>query len=161
MFPAQFGLNWLQRQAKDLRTPSLVFTPSLPDAGGYFYHPQKAELLVDGKLCSLERGILLVVPCEDQQQEANSIAHEWRHYWQWFNMTRKFRSAVFHMDREYWREIKRFFKHPRELDALIFSNRVAPSYTTDLWLVWTGHGEHRKRRPTVHGPYMEKTHEIQ
>lgn len=129
-------MTWLMRHDRGLWTPNLVFTPNLPGAGGYFYRPQKGELLVDGYHRDLRHGILLVRESKDEHDLANAIAHEWRHYWQWFNMEHKFPAMRFDMNAEYWSEIKRFFKNPRELDALVFSHKVAPCRTSEIWLEW-------------------------
>ena len=130
------GLYWLQRKAKQLSTPELVFVPALPSAGGYFYRPERAELFINGKPYSLRKGVLMVVENVDMGILTNSIAHEWRHYWQWFNLGRYLHSEEFNTKVDYKREIQRFFKHPRELDALIFSYKVAPCWVSELWISW-------------------------
>lgn len=128
-------MKWLQHFAKDLLTPRLVLVEQLAGCGGFFWAPEKKEVFFDGTYHPLDRGILVVLEAPDSATVSNAIAHEWRHYWQWFNRAH-WAARAFRTDQPYKKEILRFFRSPMELDALIFSHKVAPCEVSEIWLRW-------------------------
>ena len=124
-------MTWLTRTAKDLARPNLVLVERLEGRGGEFWCPDKRELLIDGKYHDLRHGMLLVLEDCESAVLANSIAHEYRHYWQWYNAPH-WRATPFHVDRPYKSEILRFFRSRMAMDALLFSHRVAPCWVSEM-----------------------------
>ena len=138
------GLYWLVRKAKDLVVPRVVFIegPALEEgASGCYYHPFWGEMVefATGRLISLESGLLVLPTAVDDEGIwgknglPETLAHEWRHHWQWFNQVHC-RAATWTGRIPYQEEIVSYFGHPREMDALLFSHSVAPSEITKMWL---------------------------
>lgn len=129
-------VNWLRKYDRSLVVPEVVFTPKLVlaghgEVGGAYYHPARGELLVDGKAIDRAFGVIVVSLVSNLPA---TIAHEWRHHWQWH------RGVSF--DHRRWREeilyedaIREYFQgSSSELDALRFQNQVAPDETSRHWL---------------------------
>jgi hypothetical protein len=77
-------LNWIRKKVdKSIPIPEVVFHP-LDGCAGKYYHPEKYELYdLDGKPYLMRYGVIVVNPeCELVQ---TTIAHEWRHHWQYYN----------------------------------------------------------------------------
>jgi len=127
-------LRWIHKQAKDLPYPDVLYVPKLKNKSGCFYHPNtKRELLVGNRIYDLTKGLILISEEYDSNELANTIAHEWRHYWQ-FCRTGKIHGIPFNNKIPYQKAIKQFFEYPIEKDALLFSHKFAPSPMSDYWM---------------------------
>ena len=132
-------LDWLARKAKDILLPHLVFVESLEDGNSACcYRPYKGEMQVGNVFVPFDKGLILV--SESQMKFGsleNTLAHEWRHHWQWFNFPRAGYSTKFNADATNYKDaIIKFFKDPKEYDALVFSHKVAPDRTSRTWIAW-------------------------
>jgi len=136
------GLYWLQRKAKDLIKPRVLVVPgyAFEKYPGCYYHPRKEGYGVyfEGRFILLDRGLIIVSESVDRDKDflASTLAHEWRHHWQWFNF--KYRKPVVGFDYAipYPEAIVKFYRNRKELDALLFSHEVAPCDLTRLWKSW-------------------------
>lgn len=126
-------LGWLSRHDKDLPLPELVFASRLAGCSGYYARPGRCESFVGGKGFDLTGG-LIVCGETDAREAANTIAHEWRHHWQIFHMGLKDSLTRFNETIDYDSAIREFFKDWREMDALLFSHRRAPSPISHSWM---------------------------
>jgi hypothetical protein len=129
-------LNWLHRKAKDLIIPALLIVPQYAwrKFPGCYYHPQSGEIEFRGHFTPLSNGLIIASEITDWCPGgfASTLAHEWRHHWQWFNMTRG-KGATWDPTLPYDKAIVKFFESKIELDALLFSHAVAPCEETRIW----------------------------
>jgi hypothetical protein len=119
-------LSWLARRDKWVPLPELVFTN---DGNalytGAYYRPQNWTLKINNKEICAKRGII-IINCEVYKFSVEAtLAHEWRHHWQWFNgmipETPIDTSSLCWSDLDNWKKsIKTYFKQPHEMDALRF-----------------------------------------
>src|SRR3990167_108469 len=78
-------LNWLKKYDKSLSLPLVLFIEDM-EHNGLYYEPQNREIIVENKLYSVEKGVLLIRLSDREDADvAATIAHEWRHHWQRFN----------------------------------------------------------------------------
>ena len=123
--------GWLHKYLPALPQPVVVYGPSRPDAEAVYYRPWRGEVEVLGRFFPGDRGIILLA---EPECVANTLAHEYRHHWQWHFGLRGV-STKFDPDVEYWAEIKRYFNDSAlERDALFFSHQVSPSWASELWI---------------------------
>jgi hypothetical protein len=127
-------LRWIHKKAKDLLYPDVLYVPKLENKSGCFYHPnKKQELLVGNRIYDLSKGLILISESDDSRELPNTIAHEWRHYWQFCKMG-KIKGIPFDNKIPYQKAIKKFFEYSIERDALLFSHKFAPSPLSDYWM---------------------------
>ena len=124
-------LGWLSRRDKGLPLPLIIFTPKLNGCSGYYSRPQNTESLVDGKFINLTNGLIV---CEEDDGVDGTIAHEWRHHWQLFHFGKNDNPIQFDESIDYDLAIKKYFKDRMELDALLFSHRIAPNHSSEYWI---------------------------
>ena len=129
-------LGWIARRAKDLPLPNIVFTSKLPDCGGCYYKPQHGGVYVDLVRYDLSHG-LIVIADDGDDHTGSTIAHEWRHHWQLFNLGDCKAigwGSVLASSVNYEAAIKRYYRgSSTEMDALLFQHKYSPSKTTDYW----------------------------
>ncbi len=129
-------LNWIRKFDKSLINPTVVFS-SLKWASGLYYHPEKDEICIDGKFYHLGCGLIEVSNFNNEtaKETAGTIAHEWRHHWQYFNLPKEkvgFEWPKSYNELEYNEMIVKYFTlNPLEMDALRFQKRY--SYVYENW----------------------------
>ncbi len=126
-------LNWLRKGSKEIPLPNIVFTSELTEYSGIYYRPERDELRIGNRYYDLVKGLIGVSTNDDDsflykrddKTILKTIAHEWRHHWQYF--TRKFyveEGTVFQDDGDYDQSIVRFHSsNVNEMDAFLFSIR--------------------------------------
>jgi hypothetical protein len=128
-------LRWIGKQAKDIILPPILFIPRTIGCGAYFCIPRDSERLINGRYYDLSKGLIVVGEHNNSNETSNTIAHEWRHCWQFFNVKNAFKTVQkFNYKISYEKAIIEFFKSPKELDALLFSHKFAPSPVSDDWI---------------------------
>ena len=132
---ASLELNWLSRSEKSLILPVVVFTEKVTSYGGMYHTPRKGEVLIQEKYYPLDKGLIEI--STHFNDDANSIAHEFRHHWQFLNGW-KLQDGIpwdFSFSPEnYERNIKLYFTSSKsEMDAFLFQCKMTKSYTNDYW----------------------------
>lgn len=124
-------LGFLQRIDKALILPRLAFDPSCESAGAY-YSPQRGEVFL-GAWHPLDSGVIV---CSEKFGDANvaaTLAHEWRHHWQFCRGIRFDNQPWIGAD-DYDSELRNFFaESATERDALRFEMRIAPCGNHEPW----------------------------
>jgi hypothetical protein len=127
-------LNWIAKREKGIAQPLVVFENI--DAGGYYYNPEKGEILLNEKYYPLDKG-LIVVDVSAPEEIVNTISHEWRHHIQFIN---GIEMEVIEWDNDidnYEQNIIDYFTRSwTEMDALLYSNKYAPTECTLTWQQW-------------------------
>jgi len=130
-----FELNWLHKKDRAISMPRLVFFAA-PDCGGLYYYPDNREKLIGDKYFPLDCGLIVISPNEDGAFMAHSLAHEWRHHWQFFERGLT-GGSKWHNNGNYEKAIISYFRrHLHEWDALLYANRMAPCSTSLEWERW-------------------------
>lgn len=129
-------LNWLAKADKDILLPIVVFADIQYE--GYLCKPEKKEVLIDGRYYSLNRGIIVMNDMQNDDDIPATLAHEWRHLWQFYN------SFVY--DGKDWntndkisyrkRIIEFFTTSYHEYDALLFELNKSPYDLNREWHEW-------------------------
>jgi hypothetical protein len=126
-------LNWLSRLDKHLLLPDLEFC-SLKGMGQAAYFRPKTTLIRWNRETRIHNGKIIVDPSESTSVEA-SMAHEWRHHWQFFQGRLGKSQIPDDWQENYWMKIKEYFTiHPWELDALRFELKMFPVDLSRLWM---------------------------
>jgi len=131
-------LHWLWERDKWLPLPDLVYRQDGSGSGVYYPPDPSPFFLEDGNTIAGLNGIICVSPDHNDTEEAvaNTLAHEWRHHWQWHSgkpWTPQ-RWAQCSAD-EYLGNIAAYYLRSRmEMDALLFSVRAAPSELSSEWV---------------------------
>jgi hypothetical protein len=134
--------RWIGKKAKDLILPSVLFVPRISWCSAYFCLPENSERLINGRYYDLSKGLIVIGEHNDSNETANTIAHEWRHCWQFFNVKGAFKIIQkFNYKISYKKAIVKFFKNPNEFDALLFSHKFAPSPVSENWLDMIHHSQ--------------------
>jgi len=124
-------LNWL-RKDKDIFLPKIVFA-TMDGCGGFYAHPEENEYYFNGTYYDRVKGILFIDDTNDDSFVVNTIAHEWRHHWQ-FVSGFGFDHVELNCGLEYKDMIIDFFKSSwTEMDVLLFSLEM---YLGDEALEW-------------------------
>lgn len=129
-------LRWLARKDKYIRFPEVVFANI--ESGGIWIYPSKKEKLIGDRYYPLDLGIIVVNEEFGDEHEA-TIAHEWRHVWQYYNWGER---GVHHPwgiepHLSYREQIVNYFANDvRELDALLFEVKIAPRPHALQWYEW-------------------------
>ena len=122
-----FELNWVRLKCdKSIPMPEVVFY-SLDDCAGKYYHPENHELYdVDGKPYHMRYGVIVVDP--DTPLIHTTIAHEWRHHWQYYHGIEFEISSI--VDNESYNEslLQYVTGSKTELDAIRFEYKYAGTY---------------------------------
>jgi len=130
-------LNWLRKGNKEIPLPEIVFD-IIVDFGACHWPRQNDEVMVGNRFYDLtDRGLIVINQkySDDGGWVLNSIAHEWRHACQKFHG--HILHSIFPREGDYKENTIWYFKsHWWEMDALLFSLKVAPDETSTLWLEW-------------------------
>lgn len=123
-----FELNWVRlRCDKSIPMPEVVYHP-LDNASGQYYHPENNELYdVDGRPYSMRYGVIVINPeCELIH---TTIAHEWRHHWQYYHGIEP-EISISKVDNENYDEslLKYFTDSRTEWDAIRFEYKYAGTF---------------------------------
>jgi hypothetical protein len=130
-------MNWIRNKIdKSISLPPIE-TASMEDCGAKMIYPIDMEYFTYGKYYDLSKGLILISDIFDSDDKdiANSIAHEFRHYWQYLNGWEVGMGKKFSQDIEYDNAIVKYFSESYiEWDALTFSHKYAPSDLSTSWL---------------------------
>lgn len=125
-------LRWLKPD-KTIKAPLIVYAEEYSSFGGFFIKPEKCEYLFEGSYISADNGIIAIT---QEGDEANTIAHEYRHLWQYTNGW-DLNSIGWNNPVDYKQGIIEYFiKSSSEMDALLWSQAKAPCDWPEQWLVW-------------------------
>ena len=103
--------------------------------GGYFHFPRKKEVLIGNEYYPADRGLIVISELYSERIES-SIAHEWRHLWQYYQEGKPEYISQWNLKSPLSYEkqiINHFIFDYREYDALLFQLKKAPD---DLALEW-------------------------
>jgi hypothetical protein len=127
---------WLRRGHKEIPLPEVIFEEI--ETGGLYYHPDKKEVLINGVNRDLSKGLIIIDPNHNDKFVLNTIVHEWRHHWQYFQgFNMGLVGAPYRWRGNYKSEIQRFFKLNKiEMDALLFAIKKAPDDISLEWMEW-------------------------
>lgn len=128
-------LHWLYKLDKFLPTPILVFDYE-KEYGGYYLHPEKTEYQIGDSFFNCKNGIIVVSTAFDHNSLQNTIAHEYRHHWQ-FCKGWIYDGIGWNLpsEEDYDITLKNFFNSSKsEMDAYLFSVKVAYDKVMEYWL---------------------------
>jgi hypothetical protein len=108
-----------------------------PDYGGYYLEPERTEYQIGDSFYDCIKGIIVISTLFDFVDLKHTIAHEYRHHWQfhkgWIYDGKGWNTPL--EDYDYEDIIKRYFNSSVcEMDALLFSIRTAYDKTLDYWM---------------------------
>ncbi|GAH39444.1 unnamed protein product [marine sediment metagenome] len=129
-------LHWLAKADKYILLPPVIFA-DIP-YGGYFRLPEKKEVVIDDKFYPADRGLIVISENYSSHVES-SIAHEWRHLWQYYKRGKPKWIATWNLKSpfSYKNQIVIFFmSDPSEYDALLFQLKKAPDDVARQWYEW-------------------------
>lgn len=123
-------LGWLAKGDKSLFLPELVFA-EIP-TGGCYHAPEHGVNEEYG--CDARKGIIVVSTLYGSEVVAATLAHEWRHHWQWWSGI-KFDYVPWIGEEDYDSELRAYFKRSStERDALRFEMKKAQAPHHDEWM---------------------------
>jgi hypothetical protein len=131
--------RWL-KGPKWLPAPTIVVASKTfcGNCDGMCFFPRK-EVFVDGRYYDARNGLLMI----SEVAHAGTLAHEYRHHWQWFAGYRKYDGASFECPvggdyATYRAAIVRYFAKSRyEWDALLYEIVKAPENNpAHNWMDW-------------------------
>ena len=126
-------LNWLRGRDNDIPLPKIVIVNNYIYAGAYF-HPRNDYVYNNGRIVDLKKGLIAI--CSELDDPGSTIAHEWRHHWQFFNGI-DFDNIQFDHDKCYKNEtIKYYCNSKTEMDALLFEIKMYPDDDNQLYYEW-------------------------
>lgn len=127
-------INWLKFFPKDVILPDIVVIGEHNyDYGGCYYKPEWAEICVEGRNYSLEKGLIVV----RDDQDGSTLAHEFRHHLQRVYYGIEFPSQEFNFDIPYKDAIIKYFTSSWiEMDALLYELSKKPTDTNLEWYEW-------------------------
>lgn len=129
-----FELNWIAKKTITITKPVIAFENI--DYGGCYYPPSKCEILVNDRHYTLDKGLIIINPTETKEI-VNCIAHEWRHHLQFMTGIKPESIEWDYKNGDYEQSIIDYFtKSKTEMDALLYSNKYAPSELSILWQQW-------------------------
>lgn len=134
---ASLELRWLSRHDKDILLPEIVFTADMENAAGSrccgcYWRPEENEYLIGDKFVPFDRGVI-AINTEDPELIRGTIAHEWRHHWQFYHDLLPPAAASWDFGgSNYDAKIRRFFRsRPHEMDALRYQLKHAPDWCSE------------------------------
>ena len=143
------GLNWLRRINRHLPSPTLIITDDTgKGTGGFYVAPYQKDHDHHGVHVPASRNGTIVCMnfSHTYWDHAATIAHEWRHHYQYWRGQKPIISQLKRQDETYEEHIARYFStSATELDALQFECVVAPEQE-NLWRrANVDHYIHRRR----------------
>lgn len=135
-FPS-LELNWLPMSLrKGISTPRIVYgDPGFPCGGVHYGRTPYRRILVGTDIDTKEGSVLWI--SDPEQESQHTLTHEWRHHWQnesGWDISGPWPYHHQEIREDYEREIKRYFRMPYELDALLFQHRHEPDDLSDYWM---------------------------
>ena len=132
-------LGWLSRRDKSIPLPLLAFTSDSDfneDASGSYYHPESQGYDLFGTTVDVGQALIVIgldhIDYEKRWLEA-TLAHEWRHHWQWYNWSYwPDTPARMNKDISYEDATAQYFATPQERDALWYECLMGKS-DLSLW----------------------------
>jgi len=121
-------LHWLWKKDKDLCIPEIIIGNNSQISGCY-YHPTRDQILLSDEIVDLSKGVIFIDESNiiNEEHFSQTLAHEWRHHWQYFNTCEYYECPFIFDDCDYYECIVRFFKYNYyELDALLFELKSHP-----------------------------------
>lgn len=129
--------NWLPNSLrKGLSTPRLVIVDR-NDCGGFCCQPTLERCVHPWVEMDVAEGAVIGVS-SNELDIAGTLAHEYRHYWQWFSYSKSMAQSVWnHRSTDYKAAIISYFRsYWWEMDALKFQLKYAPDDVSRLWWDW-------------------------
>lgn len=130
-------LRWLRRYDRHLVVPEVVFVDGLKtewgqECGGYYAPPEKRIFDIGGHEVDGRFGVIAVNSSEAGSIPA-TLAHEWRHHWQWHRGI-EFDHVAYDVS-DYEASIGNYFRSSRtEMDALLFEHKVARGWVNEYFM---------------------------
>ena len=126
--------RWLARRLRHLPVPDVVYVDSLK-VGGFYHPPTEDPIFHRGVVAPPARNGLIVVGVHYDDVDPSTLAHEFRHHWQYHNGI-EFDHIPLNSDVEgdqWWDHIYDYFtKSKTENDALMFEYRVAKNWSNEM-----------------------------
>lgn len=108
------------------------------EVGGLYAQPEKDEIFIDGHFYPMDKGIIVISTEQGEDIDA-TLAHEYRHHWQFVNGWRydgigRWANVP---GQNYEEKIINYFMQSRsEMDAHLFSMKYAREDYTMIWQEW-------------------------
>lgn len=130
-------LRWLMRRHKDLTVPRVYIGPLEGYAGFYIAPEETEEEFPDGTTIDCRRGIIASAPQPAGMRLESTLAHEFRHHWQQFNLREPYDWPKLTPGADHKQEMVEYFTTSRmEEDALLFECKWAPDDVNMQRLDW-------------------------
>ena len=130
----ELGLDWLSRKLRHISKPPVYYIED-SDQSGFYINPQRGVYEYKGKEFDMCNGLIIIN--YDDGDIASTLAHEFRHHWQWCRFGESaYENYVdyFSLTGTYEEKIKQYFNYNQiEHDALMFEVMVAPNETNLYW----------------------------
>ena len=129
-------LHWLAKADKYILMPPVIFADIA--YGGFFHFPRKKEVLIGNEYYPADRGLIVISEIYSEHIES-SIAHEWRHLWQYYQRGEHILKSKWNLESplSYKEQIIGFFLSDSfEYDALLFQLKKAPDDVARQWYEW-------------------------
>lgn len=131
-------LGWLSK-GDGLCWPEMVFDAESDNFSGQYFHPEENAFLYvpDGRRFSLKKGLILISCSGDKDINdiETTIAHEYRHHWQYHNWGEEKTSISFdHDDDRAMKLLKHYSGSFQEFDALRFEIQKCGSKTHESFI---------------------------
>ena len=128
---SSIDLNWLSRHNRALPIPKLVVDDFASDDSGHYIPPDDAWIVFSDITVDCRNGVIVISGLDFLP---STIAHEWRHHWQWYRGWNIFDGQQqVTQDTTYKQQIKRYFRIPCENDALRFERTMYPDHLNGEW----------------------------
>lgn len=133
-------LRWLKPD-KGLSLPLIVMANWRSDYGGCYHRPWPYQYEINGRFYDGAKGIIEIVDTAKDKLSISTgsiIAHEFRHHWQWHQgLAAGNTENAYNPDIDYKSTIINYFmKQPKEMDALMFEQKMYPCDVTREWAEW-------------------------
>lgn len=128
-------LHWLSKRDRTLPLPNLIYTKTF--VGGYYCRPDPTrEVYDDDGIPHDCRNGLIVISTEFEGDVA-TLAHEWRHHYQFYHGIELNSIGWINDDRSYKEKIIEYFlSSTSEMDAFRFQLSLAPPVEIEEWVEW-------------------------
>ena len=131
-------LGWLSK-GDGIPMPRIEFVEWMDYAGGHYFAPTGDVLeLADGRELLCDKGIIFISYDPDVTSDEHiiaSIAHEYRHHWQWYNFGELHGVDMLEVQPDVLDDwdtmiVAYYSQSYTELDALLFEHRKYPTATS-------------------------------
>lgn len=133
-------LNWIPKP-KDIPMPNIV-VESVFNCSAYYVEPESEQHEINGHFYDIDNGLIVINENEVDVIFAGTLAHEYRHHWQYYSGIEI--DSIWEIKSDYKSAIIEYFTtYPIEMDALIFEMKLYPEDYKSQWWEWiTKHYEH-------------------